>query len=158
MVVLVFLFIAIPVVELALLIEVGSRIGTLPTLGLIVVTGVVGAGLARMQGLAVLQRIHGDMSRGELPASALVDGVIILMAAALLITPGILTDAFGFLCLIPAFRSVVKRLAWDWIRAQVQRQRIHIRMGGVDSGEWPRPRDRGPVYDIEPENIDQEPH
>ena len=149
---LILVFVAIPALELALLIEIGSRIGTLPTLALIAITGVVGATLARMEGLTVLRRIQSDVGRGELPASALVDGLIILLAGALLITPGILTDGFGFLCLIPSFRALMKRLALHWIRAQIQRQRIQVRMGGFGSAESDRPRDSGPVYDIEPED------
>ena len=158
MIVLLFLFIAVPAVELALLIEIGSRIGTLPTLGLIAITGIVGASLARMQGLAVLRRVQADMSRGELPASALVDGVILLLAGALLITPGILTDAFGFLCLIPVIRSVVKRRAWDWIRARIESQQIHVHIGGIGSSEWPQRKTQEPVYHIEPEDTDRQQH
>ena len=103
------LFILLPAAELALLIEIGRRIGTLPTLGLIVVTGTAGATLARHQGLAVLRRIREQMGLGQLPGDALLDGVILLVAGALLITPGILTDTAGFLCLIPAFRALIKR-------------------------------------------------
>ena len=86
--ILLLLFILVPAIELALLLEVGSHLGTLPTLGLIAVTGVVGASLARRQGLAVLRRAQDQMARGELPAGSLADGVMILVAGALLITPG----------------------------------------------------------------------
>ena len=105
---LILLFTLVPAVELGLLIEVGSRIGTAATLGLIVATGVLGAGLARQQGLRVLRRIQNEISAGRLPASSLVDGVIVLVAGALLVTPGILTDVLGFLCLLPGFRGLVK--------------------------------------------------
>jgi UPF0716 protein FxsA len=103
------LFVALPAVELALLIEIGRRIGTLETIGLIVVTGVVGAAMARSQGLRVVSRLREQMSAGQMPADSLLDGAMILVASALLVTPGVLTDAFGFLCLLPAFRSRVKR-------------------------------------------------
>jgi len=99
------LFILLPAAELALLIEFGSRFGTLHTLILIVLTGIVGASLARSQGLGVMGEIQQEVAAGRLPTNSLVDGVIILVAAALLVTPGILTDAFGFLCLLPAFRN-----------------------------------------------------
>lgn len=102
------LFIALPAVELALLIEIGQRIGTLATLGLIVVTGIAGAAMARHQGLRVIARVQEQIGRGEMPADSMVDGLMILIASALLVTPGVLTDLFGFLCLIPAFRSLVK--------------------------------------------------
>lgn len=103
------LFIVVPVIELFLLIEVGRVIGTLPTIGLIIVTGVVGAFLARLQGLQVLMKIRGQLQSGQLPTDALFDGAIILIAGAFLMTPGILTDTLGFLCLIPATRRLIKR-------------------------------------------------
>ena len=115
---LVLLFVVLPAVELALLIEVGRRIGTPATLTLIIVTGVVGASLARRQGLGVLRDLQLETAAGRLPAGSLVDGVMILVAGALLVTPGVLTDAFGFLCLVPAFRRAAKRgLLRRWERA-----------------------------------------
>ena len=103
------LFIAVPVVELVLLIEIGQRIGTLATIGLIMGTGIVGASLARQQGISTLARLRKDLDDGRLPAEPIVDGVLILIAAAVLITPGVLTDLVGFLCLVPACRQVLKR-------------------------------------------------
>jgi len=104
------LFIVVPIVELILLIQLGGLIGMWPTIGLIVVTGAAGASLARWQGLSVLRQIQIDMTAGKLPGGALVDGVIILMAAALMVTPGLLTDIVGFLCLVPGVRGVMKRM------------------------------------------------
>jgi UPF0716 protein FxsA len=147
------LFIVVPAVELALLVEVGSRIGTLATLGLIVLTGFVGATLARMQGFLVLRKIQTSMNRGELPAGSLVDGLIILIAGALLITPGILTDAVGFVCLLPVFREFLKKRARQWIEKQMQAQRIKVTVGG--SGRADRPsREQGPVYDMKPDEFE----
>jgi UPF0716 protein FxsA len=103
------LFVVVPVVELVLLIEIGRQIGTLPTLGLIVVTGALGAYLARRQGLGVLQRVREEMAAGRIPAAPIVDGILILVAGAVLMTPGVLTDAFGFFCLIPPCRELLKR-------------------------------------------------
>ena len=120
------LFILVPAVELALLIEVGSRIGTLATLGLIVVTGLAGAALARRQGLGVLAQIQAEVAKGRLPAEALVDGAFILVAAALLVTPGILTDAFGLLGLLPTSRGVAKRLLWRRLERAVREQRLQM--------------------------------
>ncbi len=132
---LILLFTLVPALELALLIEVGSRIGTAATIGLIVATGVLGAALARQQGLRVLGRIQVELSAGRLPASSLVDGVIVLVAGALLVTPGILTDVVGFLCLVPGFRSLVKaRLRRRFERALLE-QRIVVEglEGSVDA-------------------------
>ena len=107
---LILLFILVPIVELILLIKLGGLIGLWPTIGLIVATGAAGASLARWQGLSVLRQIQLELASGRLPGGALVDGIIILLAAALLVTPGLLTDVFGFLCLIPGFRGVMKRM------------------------------------------------
>lgn len=140
------LFILVPAIELALLLEVGSRLGTLPTLGLIAATGVVGASLARRQGLAVLGRAQDQMARGELPAGSLADGVMILVAGALLITPGILTDAFGFLLLVPVFREVVRNVAMSRLRKAIDENRVHIDVAGMGF-----PSEAGPVIDVPPE-------
>lgn len=122
------LFILVPAVELALLIELGRHIGTLPTLALIAGTGALGAFLARLQGLGVLRQMQRESAAGRLPASSIVDGVIILLAGALLITPGILTDALGFLCLVPAFRRVLKKALWERLRRAVQEGRANVTM------------------------------
>ena len=103
------LFVTLPVVELFLLIEVGQRIGTVMTIVLIVGTGIVGASLARQQGLSTLARLRKDLAEGRSPAEPLLDGALILVAAAVLVTPGVLTDLFGFLCLIPFCRRLLKR-------------------------------------------------
>ena len=132
---LILLFTLVPALELALLIEVGSRIGTAATIGLVIATGVLGAALARQQGLQVLRRIQTELGAGRLPASSLVDGVIVLLAGALLVTPGILTDVLGILCLVPSFRSLIKaRLRRRFERA-LREQRIIVEGfdGSVDT-------------------------
>lgn len=120
------LFIVVPAVELALLIEIGGRIGTPATLALIVVTGAIGATLARAQGLAVLRELQQQLERGELPAGILVDGLMVLLAAALLVTPGVLTDIVGFSCLVPGFRNLIKGLAQQRFEQAVREKRIHF--------------------------------
>jgi UPF0716 protein FxsA len=140
------LFVVVPAVELALLIEVGSRIGTLATLAIIVATGILGAALARQQGLRTVRAIQDELARGELPASSLVDGVIILLAGALLITPGILTDAVGFLCLVPRVRDAAKRTLQRRFERAVREQRIHVTTQVFDA-KGPG----GPIYDVTPE-------
>jgi UPF0716 protein FxsA len=138
------LFIALPALELALLIEIGQRIGTLETIGLIVVTGVVGAAMARTQGLRVVRNVQERLALGEMPADSLVDGLMILLASALLVTPGVLTDVFGFLCLLPAFRGIVKREALRRFERAVQENRIHV------AARDPIRFDPGRVVDITP--------
>ena len=120
------LFIVLPAVELGLLIELGRRIGTLETLALIVVTGIVGASMARSQGLSLLSRVRKQIAAGEMPADSLVDGLMILIASALLVTPGVFTDAFGFLCLIPAFRTLLKRELARRFRQAVEENRVQL--------------------------------
>jgi UPF0716 protein FxsA len=126
------LFIVLPAVELALLIQLGKHIGTLETLGVIVITGTIGASLARRQGLQVLEQVQSEMQQGRMPGDALADGIIILVAAALLITPGILTDAVGFLCLIPTTRRAVKALVWKWFERRVRAgdAQVYVFTGG----------------------------
>lgn len=118
------LFILIPTIELILLIQIGRWIGTLPTIGLIIFTGVLGAYLARRQGVQVLARLRAELQAGRLPAEPIFDGVIVLVAGAFLITPGILTDTAGFLCLIPATRRLIKRVIWSRLERAIQQGQI----------------------------------
>lgn len=112
---LIIIFITVPLVEMVLLIEVGKRIGTANTLLLIVGTGVVGAIMARAQGMGIVRTIGQQLARGEIPAGTVMDGLMILVAAALLLTPGLLTDLAGLSLLLPAVRRVLK----DWLRRRV---------------------------------------
>lgn len=107
------LFVLVPIVELILLVEIGQLVGTLPTIALIILTGVLGAFLVRRQGVQVLARIRTELQGGRLPADSIFDGAIILVAGAFLVTPGILTDTLGFLCLIPTTRRRIKQLIWS---------------------------------------------
>ena len=142
------LFIALPAIELVLLIEIGQRIGTLETLALIVVTGIVGASMARSQGLKVIARVQQQLGRGEMPAESLVDGLMILIASALLVTPGVLTDAFGFLCLVPGFRAVVKREVVRRFESAVAENRVHLESAGFQPDRYREPpRDVTPPRD-----------
>lgn len=140
------LFIVVPAVELALLIQIGSRIGAFNTIALIALTGVIGASLARHQGLQVLHQVRKEINEGRLPAGAMMDGIIILIAGALLVTPGVVTDAFGFLCLVPWFRALLKRELRRRFERAVSESRIHVAAyRDVAAEEWPDPQrdDRG---------------
>ncbi len=106
---LVLLFTLVPALELVLLIEIGRLVGTFATVGLVLATGVLGAALARSQGLRVLGEVQREFGLGRLPAGSLVDGLLILIAGALLVTPGVLTDVVGLACLTPFFRKQVRR-------------------------------------------------
>lgn len=104
----------------------------------------LGAFLARVQGLGVLRRAQEQMGRGQFPAGSLFDGVMILVAASLLVTPGVLTDAVGFLLLVPAFRSLVKGFLRDRYRRAVEENRIRVHV--VRDGF----QEHGPMVDMEP--------
>ena len=145
------LFIVLPAAELALLIEIGRHFGTVATLALIVVTGALGAGMARHQGLRVLEQVQRELAAGRLPAGPMLDGLLILLAAAVLVTPGVITDAFGFLCLTPGFRSLVKREMLRRLEGAVAEQRVHLH---VYDGHPHPGGDQGPIIDLtrDPDN------
>jgi UPF0716 protein FxsA len=103
------LFIGLPVLELALLFEVHGAVGFIPTVLLVFLTGIAGAGLVRRQGIALLFDIQREMGIGNLPAPQMIDGVMILLAGALLVTPGLITDTVGFALLIPQVRTQIRR-------------------------------------------------
>ncbi len=105
------IFTIVPIVELALLIEIGSYIGILPTVVLVAITGIVGATLARNQGLIVVTKIRNKLSMGEIPTSDVIEGLLILVGGVTLLTPGILTDITGFLLIIPFTRPLFAKLA-----------------------------------------------
>lgn len=142
------LFIVIPAVELYLLLEIGQRIGALPTFALIVGTGVLGAWLVRLQGLSVLERVRTETAEGKLPAGAMVDGIIILIAGAVLMTPGVLTDAFGFACLIPGVRNVFKHWLNRRFEGAIEQGHVHVSTGS-DAGSNPF-RPPGGMRDVTP--------
>jgi len=99
-----FLFLVVPIIEIYLLIQVGTVIGALPTILLVVATAVIGAYLLRQQGLSTLARFQKNMSTGVVPAREMIEGVLLLIGGALLMTPGFFTDAMGFMCLVPFTR------------------------------------------------------
>jgi len=126
---LVAIFILMPIAEIAVLLRVHDAIGLFDTLLLVVVTGFAGAFLARQQGMLVLFQIQKDMSEGRMPAPRLMDGVMILIAGVLLITPGLITDAIGFLLLVPLVRAGIRR----WLQRKIASR---IREGSADVTVW----------------------
>ncbi|WP_445354910.1 FxsA family protein [Microbulbifer sp. EKSA008] len=101
------LFIALPVLEMWVLIAVGSEIGALPTIGLVILTAVVGVTLLRRQGISTLMRAQEKMQAGNIPAKEMVEGIFLAVGGVLLLTPGFITDFFGFICLIPGLRNLL---------------------------------------------------
>ena len=105
------LFLVVPFVELFVLIQVGQTIGTLPTIGLLVVVSIVGAWLVKKEGLGVVRRAQEQVRRGQVPGRELVDGVLILFAGALMLTPGFFTDLFGLALMVPPVRAALRTAA-----------------------------------------------
>ena len=108
------LFICVPLIELFLLIQLGKVVGIVPTIALVVVTGFIGASLARQQGFRVWGRIQAEMQAGRVPAADLIDGLLILIGGIVLLTPGLLTDLCGFALMVPGIRK--------WMRARLEKR------------------------------------
>ena len=109
-------FTIIPIIEIYLLIEIGSMFGALTAVTLVILTGFLGAFLARMQGLQTLYRIQESLREGRMPSGELLDALLIVIAGLVLLTPGFLTDSAGFLLLIPATRNSIKY----WLQRQIK--------------------------------------
>jgi len=140
---LIVLFVTVPLLELALLIWVGTQIGMMTTIAIVVLTGILGATLARLQGVATWKRFQQRTASGELPHEDLIDGLLILIAGAVLLTPGLLTDVAGFLLLVPPARAVIRR-------AIAVRLGKRFLMGPLGAGGAPQepPRQPGPSDDV----------
>ncbi|MEE8382626.1 MAG: FxsA family protein [Thermodesulfobacteriota bacterium] len=121
---LILIFTIVPFIELSLLIELGTYIGTLNTIVVVVVTGIIGAFMARIAGLSVLFRIQENLRAGIFPKDEIFDGILILIGGAFLLTPGLLTDAVGFLLLLPLGRESVKRWLKEVVKKRLDRGEI----------------------------------
>lgn len=131
---LVLLFLLTPAVELGLLIQVDKLIGFWPTIGLIIVTGLAGSYLARREGMSAWRRLNQRLSEGGLPGTELVDGVIILVAGALLITPGVLTDVFGFMGLLPPTRALIRKFIMSRVKKKMNDGSLQMQFGFFGGG------------------------
>ncbi len=120
------LFTIVPVVEIYLIIRVGSLIGALPTVLLLLAISSAGAWLVRTQGFALMRRIQAELARGRLPAAELLDGALVLVGGVLLLTPGFFTDLFGLVLLIPASRALIKQFVGLWLQRRLDRGTITI--------------------------------
>jgi len=137
------LFLLTPAVELGLLIQVDKLIGFGPTIALIVATGIAGSYLARREGLNTWRRLNERLNAGDLPGKELVDGVIILVAGALLVTPGVLTDVIGFLGLLPPTRALIRAFLLRRFRSKVQEGSLQVQFGFF-GGAAPGPHGTSP--------------
>ena len=125
------LFVSLPLIELALLLRVSQAIELGPTIALVLVTGVLGAALARREGFRTWMRVQADLAAGRMPTSEIVDALLILVAGVVLVTPGLITDAIGFALLIPPVRNALKRK----VAKQFQSRIVMMHQGApVDDG------------------------
>ena len=131
------LFMAVPLIEIALFIQVGGLIGFWPTLGIVIITAILGTWLVRAQGIAAMSQLRGSFSELRDPTEPLAHGAMILFSGALLLTPGFFTDAVGFALLVPAVRTAV----FAYLRKRIKIQSFE--MGGQQS-----PHRRGPHTDM----------
>ncbi|KAA3658939.1 MAG: membrane protein FxsA [Calditrichaeota bacterium] len=121
------LFVAMPLIEISILIKLGEAFGFWPTLWLIICTGVLGAALARRQGLDTYNKIQLDLTEGRIPASHMLDGLLILIGGIVLLTPGLITDLIGFALLLPFVRNRLKEFL---------RTHMHRMTGAGEAGEY----------------------
>jgi len=124
------LFVVVPLVELALLIKMGQWVGSWPTIGLVVFTGVTGAWLTRMQGLRTMWRLRHDLANGRVPAQAIMDGMAVLAGGAFLLTPGILTDLIGFALLFPRTRHAIQERIMARLERHIQESAVRVKITG----------------------------
>ncbi len=123
------LFTLIPIIELMVLIDLGTSIGLAPTLGVVILTGALGAWAARTQGFYVVSRIQAEMAAGRLPGAEMVEGAMVLVGGVLLLTPGLLTDAAGFALMAPAVRAVVRGWLMRKFEKMIDEGKIHVHRG-----------------------------
>ncbi len=114
------LFTVVPLVELSLLIKVGKAIGVMETVALVLITGIVGAYLAREQGLRVVREFQDSINRGDMPTHALIEGLLIVVGGVLLVTPGIITDFIGFTLVIPPTRKFIREYMERHLETKIQ--------------------------------------
>lgn len=144
------LFVLVPVVELILLVQLGRVVGLWPTVGLVLLTGFVGAGLARAEGLRVLAAFQGQLASGRLPGQALFDGISVLVGGALLLTPGVLTDLVGFALLFPPSRRWLQRLVRRRLERGIERGTLRVvSLGGFGASTFGAGESRDPRHGIE---------
>jgi UPF0716 protein FxsA len=120
------LIIVIPAIDIGVLLLSGKTIGLLPTIAFIIFTGVLGAYLAKREGLQTIKRVQEQLSFGQIPGDSLLDGICILIGATLLLTPGFVTDLFGFLLLFPPSRKPFKFLMINALRKRIEKGNIKI--------------------------------
>ena len=144
------LFTVVPLVELYLLIAVGRVLGPMATIGLVLVTGAVGAWFARLEGARVIRRWQEAMARQQIPKDGVIDGFLIFIGGLMLITPGILTDIAGLSMVMPPTRRVIAGFVRRWLERQIAAGRVQVYAPDYNGGPG-RPQE---VIDVEGEVVE----
>jgi UPF0716 protein FxsA len=131
------LFLVVPIVELYVIVQVAGGIGTLETIGLLILVSLLGAWLVRREGMGVMRKVQTQLGEGKMPTAQLVDGALILFAGALMLTPGFVTDSFGVFLLLPPTRILVRKALMAQFKGRVQ-------VGTMG----PNMRFGGPIFDV----------
>ena len=144
------LFTVVPLVELYLLIAVGRILGPVATIGLVLLTGAVGAWFARLEGARVIRRWQEAMARQQVPKDGVIDGFLIFIGGLMLITPGILTDIAGLSMVMPATRRLIAGVVRAWFERQIATGRVQVYAPGYN-GSPGRPQE---VIDVQGEVVE----
>ncbi|HEX9887114.1 MAG TPA: FxsA family protein [Longimicrobiales bacterium] len=144
------LFVVIPLIELAILIQLGQVVGFLPTFSLVILTGVVGAILARAEGFRTFLAFQREVARGRLPGQPLQDALAVLVGGAFLLTPGILTDVAGFALLLPPSRRWIQRRVRGWVLRQVNAGQLNVHLW--TPGRPGQDPSQKPMAELDPRN------
>ncbi|MEE9354695.1 MAG: FxsA family protein [Methylococcaceae bacterium] len=131
-------FLVVPIVEIYLLLKLGAFVGVFPTVLLVVSTAIIGSWMLRQQGFATFQRLQASMAKGQIPTLEIIEGPILLVGGALLLTPGFFTDVMGFICLIPVTRKKLVNylLQKQWVVAGQPNERSYRKDPNVIEGEF----------------------
>lgn len=132
--ILVLLFTVIPAIEIYLLFSIGGQIGGLNTLIVVILTGIIGAGLAKSQGLAIIQKIQGDLNSGAIPTDQFVHGLLVFGGGLLLLTPGFLTDILGISMVFPGTRHAIAVFLKKWFEKAIASGSVQFSTFGAGSG------------------------
>jgi len=149
------IFLVIPVIEIYFLIKVSEIIEVFPTIILVLLTAVIGAGLLRQQGISTLSRLQNNLGQGKLPAQEIIEGVLLAVGGALLMTPGFVTDTIGFLCLFPFSRKIMAKIIMKK-SADKMKAGMGAQMGGFS--QPPSSSHDSNIYEGEFTEVNDDPH
>jgi UPF0716 protein FxsA len=151
------LFTVLPLLELFVLLQIGERIGGVPTIAMLLFSGVLGAALARAEGLRVARAFQQSVSTGQVPADSVINGALVLLGCALLVSPGVLTDVLGIVLLLPPSRRIALRIVAARVRRALERGALRVVSApgmSRDPFGFARPPVRGQVIDVHGEPVE----